>query len=334
MMKFKTYKSNGGLYVNIHSPTYWFGENKTYIINGMEPKPTFSNVWWFYPEQDKITTYETLRSGFTKVVGFELKDGSLESEKIPKHLSLEDVNYHYDDDFDGYVWGKMQSLEPLYKKVEKTTESQFVQTDFEEDSQGFIDIENPDDLVNMKIKLKQKSGWSTKTVEWNLKDVVSYDSLVSMLVPELVHHKQPCSIDSKTSYEIVRNYVLENIDRKEARVTSNYDFCFAVSKLVKIKPWVKTTEEKKANGKSYAKPRITKKTIETKEVEIFEMTYSPKNYNGYTPIEGFKGENLHDLAENIKLYLDELMAVINAPVSECEHCNGYGHIVHKAETHK
>jgi translation elongation factor EF-1alpha len=96
-----------------------------------------------------------------------------------------------------------------------------------------------------------------------------------------------------------------------------------VKKLVYIKPYIERKEIKKSNGRSYASPKFTTRSIETKEVEIFEMCPS-KKYNNYTPIDGFKGDNITDLVENMKLFLEELMRVINQPVQECQHCGGLG----------
>lgn len=37
---------------------------------------------------------------------------------------------------------------------------------------------------------------------------------------------------------MIRSYVKDNIDKKEqARVTSDYDFCFTVRKLIELKPY-------------------------------------------------------------------------------------------------
>lgn len=57
------------------------------------------------------------------------------------------------------------------------------------------------------------------------------------------------------------------------------------------------------------------------------MTNKSDNYKGYTPIDGFEAESLQELHNNIKEYLEELIGMINEPLSECEHCNGYGHVL-------
>lgn len=57
------------------------------------------------------------------------------------------------------------------------------------------------------------------------------------------------------------------------------------------------------------------------------MTHADRKYENHTVIDGFKWESLQDLIDNIKHYLDELMEVINSDMSECEHCNGTGHVI-------
>jgi hypothetical protein len=121
--------------------------------------------------------------------------------------------------------------------------------------------------------------------------------------------------------------VKENINPKTAAVTSDYAFCFTVTRKIAVKPYETRVERKKANGSSYAVPKIKTYTHTHKPVELFEMTHSESNYRGYTPIKGFTGENLQDLADNIKHYLDTLMEHINTPYAECEHCSGAGVIV-------
>ena len=167
------------------------------------------------------------------------------------------------------------------------------------------------------------------TKEIDLSSVVRYDELEEMLTPEFLLCIRPCCLTSKQSYVIIRQYVKDNINSKMAVITSDYNFCFTVKKKINIKPLTQTWEEKKKNGKSYARPRVHSKKIEYTQKEVFEMTNNEDNYKGYTVIPGFKGASLADLAENIKLYLDELIHFINSPVSECEHCNGTGHIIEK-----
>ena len=160
----------------------------------------------------------------------------------------------------------------------------------------------------------------------SISSVASFSELSEMMTPDLLLHNQPCSISSEQTYKIIRKHVSDNIDPKWAVITSDYDFCFTVKKKIAIKPITRTYEQTKSNGRSYAKPRLSTKTTTHKESEIFEMTHSGRCYKGYTPISGFKGDSLQELINNIDQYLSELMTYINEPLSECQHCNGTGHI--------
>jgi hypothetical protein len=79
------------------------------------------------------------------------------------------------------------------------------------------------------------------------------------------------------------------------------------------------------------KPKYITDYREIREIEVFEMTHANHNYKGYTVIEGFKGNNVEELKENIDNYLRDLMEEINRPLSDCPHCLGKGVIQCKAE---
>ena len=72
------------------------------------------------------------------------------------------------------------------------------------------------------------------------------------------------------------------------------------------------------------KPKYQQRYKKERLVEIFEMTYTGRGYQGYTPVKGFKGDSHTDLKENIDDYLKDLIEFINKPLVECKSCNGYG----------
>lgn len=145
---------------------------------------------------------------------------------------------------------------------------------------------------------------------------------------------RPCELTSKQTYRIIRHHVKENINHNYGVITSDYDFCFTVMKRIPIKPYVISSEIKRDNGKSYRPPRFKHHEKKYNTWELFEMTNSEDRYKGYTVIPGFKGDSLADLYDNIKTFLDDLMNHINAPIIECEHCNGYGHIKEEIKKEK
>ena len=77
------------------------------------------------------------------------------------------------------------------------------------------------------------------------------------------------------------------------------------------------------------RPKNVKWLLSQREIEIFEMTDDQHKYKGYTVIEGFKGNNIEELKENIDNYLKDLMAKINEPVVDCPHCKGKGIVLNK-----
>jgi hypothetical protein len=50
------------------------------------------------------------------------------------------------------------------------------------------------------------------------------------------------------------------------------------------------------------RPKFATETGQYKLHPLFEMTHDKKKYKGYTAVEGFKRENLADLAETIDTY--------------------------------
>lgn len=233
----------------------------------------------------------------------------------------------YDEDCDPY-WNEYESLRSLYYEVFHKPKSYLKDVEFEAECLGELNLEKAECSVNDKYSVLVDDDWKHKGVkDVDLSSIVRYSELEAMLTPEFLLHTRPCSLTSKQSYNIVRQYIRDHIVSSRAEITSDYNFCFTVKKKIRVKPYTHTWEEKKTNGRSYARPRIHSKNVEHKSVQLFEMTSDSDRYKGYTVLPGFRGESLDDLAENIKLYLGELMSYINEPVAECEHCNGTGHII-------
>lgn len=331
MEKIIYYKSEDGVY--FASANFGYSGrsrlNTSRKYNGLEPQSTFDPAWYFILSEslDKV---EELVKGKAINKRYVLKDPELQSDKIPLRLSLEEIEEYYDDEDYQYYWSNpvYSSLMGLYQAEYDHTKDEWKEVEVEIEKLG--DIEKVGPISDLKVTIPIDSRWVNKgTKEVDLSSIVRWDELHAMLTPEFLRYTNPCSLTSIQTYEIVRQYVKENINPKYAVVTSDYDFCFTVKKKIAIKPFVRKWEEKKSNGKSYARPKIKSKTIKYKEEEIFEMTSKEKKYGGYTLIEGFKGESLEDLIENLKLYLEELMEYINAPLKECECCHGTGHTLEK-----
>lgn len=329
-LKLIAYKTEKGLYFANAEWDYNKSRKSIYNVELVNDKPLVRSEhkadWYFLEGEDTITSLQTHKHGGYGEAYWELRDPSAVIDGvIPLRIEVSEAD-EVEDDGDYYIGSdsKYYTYRGLYQRKRESLPQVLVDVPFEVEYKGTIEhtlVEN--NYKDAKVKLFQPNGYSSKTIEQNLMSVVTFYELEQLLTPDLVLHNRPCYINSDTTYQIVRNWIKEHIDLKHARITSDYDFCFTVKKLVYIKPYIEKKEIKKSNGRSYASPKFTTRSIETKEVEIFEMCPS-KPYQKYTPIEGFKGDNVADLVENMKLYLEELMSVINQPVQECQHCGGLG----------
>lgn len=332
MIEFKYYTSDKGLFItggggNSH---HWWP--KGCLINGKEPKDTHISSWKFVDGEKSIETYETVRPACYSGYHFELTEEAAAAalSHLPQSLSLAEAGeLEWDDvtDEECFVWNSKYAIySGAYKRVNDYTEESIISVEFTSDCLGDIKFDDADPGPIPKYEVFKTNWKHNGSTSLDLAHIAKYSELDRMLTPSLLIHNQPCSLTSKQTYEIVRHYVLENIDPKCARVTSDYNFCFTVEKLITIEPEVTKREILNSKGKSYARPRFETVTKKSESRKIFSMTNSVDNYKGYVPIQGFKGDNLQELAENIKLYLDELMEYINRPTSQCPHCKGTGNI--------
>lgn len=334
-MKLDYYKSDAGIYVARNCISYLnrreeLGKHSQFLINGKKPEPTHHVSWFFVKGETELKSVSLMSTGEVHNRRWELRDSTPELVKntLPKVILQEDASEYYEDD-EGYCIGsecEQHEYQNFYTRTYDTKPDYFKEQDIEVTFLG--DIESS--LVSGP-KGASYSVWRTSYTHegdqmLDISDIASFSELSKILTSDLLLHNQPCSLTSEQTYKIIRKYVSDNIDPKWGNITSDYDFCFTVKKKIAIKPWIKRTEQTKRNGRSYAKPRVNTRTIEHKEEAIFEMTHKQSNYRGYTSIIGFKADNLQELIDNIKDFLDELLDHINSPLSQCEHCNGTGHI--------
>lgn len=334
-MKLDYYKSEKGLFVSNSNKGY-SGRREPisgkFKINGKDPQTTHANGWYFIDGEDEFSKFEKEVSGKRENYRWELKDSCPEpiAATLPKTISLEDsCEWYDDDDYYDYRIGsdcKHYDYAIFYTRTSDLIPPEYVEEEVELNFLGEIQSEWTNNPVNDSYTVYKTSYKHQGEMELDLKSIATYSELSQMMVSDLLIHNQPCSLSSKQTYNIVRRHILDNIDSRWAVVTSDYDFCFTVKKKIAVKPIQKKDPILKRNGRPYAKPRFKTSSVTHKTEEIFEMTHAEKRYKGYTSIKGFEGNNLQELAENIKLYLDELMDYINRPLSECECCKGTGHL--------
>lgn len=327
------YKADNGIYVGGREFDYTGNRTGVYVdlINDKVPTPTHLSGWKFVEGESEVISLKKKKAGDICNIRYELIDKSLAGDKIPLCLSVQDVGEFYDTSDSDYTHGwnnsKYSHLRSLYERNYDREADYFEELAFEAEYLGEIVSENVNNVTSAKYSINKTQWASDGKREIDIKDVVSYYELEKMLVSDLLIHNRPCYLDSVTTYRIVRNYIKDNIDPKVATITSDYDFCFKVEKKIAIKPIERREEILTNRNKSYRPPRFKTSTTTYKTVPMFEMTNAKDKYNGYSVIEGIKGDNLQELIENTKQFLDDLMGYINQAVQECEHCKGTGHIV-------
>lgn len=340
MTKFEAYSTNLGLFVKL-AGNYNYVLNERSKVNGVFGN-TFQKIdvrtnsytnstWYFLEGVQKLESYEVLKTGGSKHVGYTLKISSIANDDIPLNLSVTDVEPHVDDEGDT-VWKNYSDYCALYKPVHEKLEDEWVSEEFEVAVLRSLNIDSYEAPAKMQVEVVSEAGRSAKVDVSDLSGVVYYEDFERLLTPEFLLHTRPCRISSSQVYSIVRTYVKNNINPATARITSDYDFCFAVSRKIAIKPYVNKKEIKTQRGRSYSTPRYTTSTVQHKELPLFEMTTAEKPHGSYTPIKGWEANSLKEMQEQVGVYLTSLMEQINMAVEECTHCNGLGHITKKVET--
>lgn len=300
----------------------WNGSGlEHFLINGEKPLPTFEDDWIFVKSKPERITKMVKQQPINH--RFELQDKSLMSEKLPEYLNRKDVAIKLDD---GWRWKEeMTQYRSLYKQISDAQPDMEVEYKF--DLEVILTVSEITDPVKMAYKVPGKVPGTTE------KDItegsVLYQFADKMIFPSIVLPQRPCRLSSNQTYKIVRQYVKDHIDPKVAKVTSDYDFCFTVKRRIKLAEVKKFTVDVNNSvfQKRKRKPKYVEREQIEKEVECFEMTHSPDNYKGYTPIKGFQANSQKELKEKIDTYCEELVAFINAPLSECTGCNGMGIII-------
>lgn len=330
VIKLQCYESKQGLFVK----TVGYGYGNWISINGVAPEETFSQAWKFLPGVVQVESVQRLNRLAPKVVGYKLTDEALASDKIPDYLSSEEVDVKWDDYEDVLVWTNYANLKSLYTEVRSEAVEEVVDVEFEASVLGVLEVDNLKGLSNTTVKLHKKVGYGNETVDVKVYTLAEYNEIVKAVVPDIMLHQQPCKISSEVAYKIIRSHVLENINPKVAKVTSDYDFCFSVKKMVKIKPVKSQKEVFTSSGRSFKYRKFKEVVQTTRDVEVFEMTNAKDRYGKYTVIKGFEGNNLQELIDDINTFLEDLMEHINTPLTECEHCSGTGHIVETFDMNK
>jgi len=172
---------------------------------------------------------------------------------------------------------------------------------------NWIDVEFEYDLIDSNHFFEGKPKYQYTN---NLIDQLCTNPLLLL--------EKPCSITGKELYRIARSYIKTNLNGKYAKITSDYDFCFTVQKVIELaepKPY-------KVDIGTKRRPNLITRYNQTKQVIVFES--SPEGYSNYPIQQGLSASNYEELEKKIEQYLQNTMLEINKPLVECPHCKGIG----------
>lgn len=315
-LKLEIVKTPNGAYVHEADTTRFSATDLSkYLFDRKHPESAFVEKWYYVDKRP--TKIEKIIPPKKINFRFELIKPEMASDEIPKVIPQEEATVW---DYDSYSWEwieKWKHLSSLYELKWDLTEETYEELDFE-----IVDSIEMNGVAEHKgfSYPVYKSQWKRNgTKQITEKDTVN--CLADRLFfPSLILPDRPVKLSKKQTYDIIRYHVQTHIDPKIVSITSDYDFCFTVTKRIPLSEEEQyQVDVSKLNSK---KPKWTTKTRRERKIVAFEM--APKPYQKYTVVEPFEGDNWTDLREKIEKFLTELMIKINKPLKDCPHCNGDG----------
>lgn len=317
-------KTNKGYYISDEMEGYSRTKLKSYLINGNSPQSTFHNKWvWVKDEPKQVQIYQRQPNINYR---YELVDKTLESDRFPLVLLRDDITYT-DDDYDRYWKDEYKHLESLYELKYDTQPDRLVDVEFKYQTILELNIDEIKEPTKFSYPI-QRTNWISDGLTTISSKDIKHQLIDKIIFPEILLHETPCELSSKQVYDIVRQYIKQNINPQVAEITSDYNFCFTVKKKIALaETYTRQSEITKLNGKSYRPPRYNKSYVSARSVEVFEMTNSTDNYKGYTPIKPITAKNEDELNEKVSKLCQDLIEMINEPLVDCPHCKGMGVIL-------
>jgi hypothetical protein len=314
-------KCKGRIFVSEFRPNDYrkYSSLEKLIINGKSSEKTFHPSWCVIGSEP-VTVQRYVKQPNVNH-RYELFDPTIKSDKIKSVLKKEDVLEYIDGEWD---WkSEYETYRSLYKAV----------SDEQPDILEYVEFEYKTITEVKEIKEYEGFAYDVQKTQWaheGLKELkeneVQHQLIDKIIFPGILLPSRPCSLTSKQSFAIVKQYIKQHINYDVAFITSDYNFCFTVKKKIFLSiPEVYSTNVNELwhldlERKNLSK--LKKKCKKFREIECFNM--APEKYQDYRIIEGFKGETQEDLKNNIDSYCRKLIEFINEPVVDCPHCKGRG----------
>lgn len=283
---------------------------KDLLFDGKRPSDTYCSNWYYIEQYPTSIQKEMPGESINK--RYELKDESLASDKMPKVIPYEEEN-NYNSNVIESLYSYKYDRAPNYL------------ADVPCDIQVLCEIDNYSFPPKLEYNAIQKVSWSDKQYTIQNADV-KHQMLDKIIFPAVLLHERPCKFTSKQMYDITRQYILEHIDNSVAKITSNYDFCFTVKKLIPLIEPEKITYQNIFARTKRERNKLHSCVKKFDEKEIFEMTHDQSRYNNYSVIPEMCANNETELKEKVDAWLEGLIEIINKPLCQCPHCQGTGYV--------
>jgi len=279
------------------------------LFDGENPISTHALNWFMiskYP--NKI---QRLVTGKKDNWRYELKDESMQSPKLPLTIPYEEREEYGED-----------IINALYCCQYDTLPDELEDVDCE--LTLMCEVSNYKESPPFEYRAAKKHDFSDR-VYTVTNENIKHSLIDQIILPPPLLANSPCSLSSKEVYDVTRQFIKDNINTKYATITSDYDFCFEVKKIIPlIAPQTVTYQNYFAKSKK-ERSKVQFATYKHKETTIFQMTHTQSNYNNYTPIHGFQAGSEYELKEMLDTFLNDLITVINQPLAQCPHCKGTGY---------
>ncbi|MCK4259658.1 MAG: hypothetical protein KAX49_11810 [Halanaerobiales bacterium] len=280
------------------------------IINGEKQKQSFHPGWCIVNKEPESLQRLIKQSNINH--RYELIDKTMESKKIPSTIEYIDGEL---------VWNTKYAIyQSLYKLV--SDKQPDVLEDIEFEYETIMEVKEIKEYQGFAYDI-QKTQWEKDGLREVKEGEVQHQLIDEIMFPDILLPLRPCSLTSKQSFDVVRQYVKQHINYEVAVITSDFNFCFTIKKKIPLSE----PEEYSINVNENWVGRKRKPKYETRykrfrEIECFNM--SPEAYGDYKVIEGFRGGDREDLKNNIDDYCKKLITFINEPVKDCPQCKGRG----------
>ena len=288
-----------------------------FLIDGQFPSITFHSEWVSVGREPKIIQKYEKQPNIN--YRYELKDSTLVSPKTPLTLQQE---YVEEQNEDGNSWKEEFAMfRSMYQLCSDEQSDILINIDFQYET--IMEVKEIKEFGGFNYDV-QKTPGEREGLRKITEDDVQHQLLDEIIFPNILLSSRPCLLTPQQTYDIIRQYVKQHINYDIASITSDYDFCFTVKKKILLSEPTKYTID--VNNLMFSsrkrKPKYEIQYKTKREVECFEM--APKQYQKYTVISGFKGNDQEELEHKIDMYCKSLVDFINTPIRDCPYCKGSG----------